>query len=340
MPIEDSRQALAKVRPFYESLLQTALMLIRGELAAKGIRVLSVEGRVKTEESFTSKVASKNYSNPVEDMTDICGIRIISYLPNQTFNIIECIRELFEIDEKNSSDRADVLGDDRVGYTSNHLVCTLGKSREKLPEYRVIYSLKFEIQIRTVLQHAWAELAHGKSYKFSSRLPSDLQRQLNLQAGALELIDRGLADLSDAIDRYAEATSETEDAVLSEHINTISLINYFSLMIAPDKRLDVDGSVDELVDEVTAFGIERVRDMHKLVDATLKAYWQKQRQTTIFGFVRDVLMYADIDRYFKQSFKKRWHGIRLDEFGLLRDRHGDAKVQRNLKVHDIDVQED
>ena len=97
------------------------------------------------------------------------------------------MKTIFDVDEANSSDRSKVLKEDKVGYKSVHIVEKLGKQRADLVEYKGIYDLKFEIQIRTVLQHAWAELTHDRSYKIDVVLPPHIQRKINLHAGLLEL---------------------------------------------------------------------------------------------------------------------------------------------------------
>lgn len=43
---------------------------------------------------------------------------------------------------------------DQTGYRSVHFVCDIGSARAALPEFNGLSGLKFEIQIRTVLQHA------------------------------------------------------------------------------------------------------------------------------------------------------------------------------------------
>jgi putative GTP pyrophosphokinase len=51
------------------------------------------------------KCSRKSYSNPREEMTDISGIRIITFLESQVAQIIELVRANFDVDEKNSLDK-------------------------------------------------------------------------------------------------------------------------------------------------------------------------------------------------------------------------------------------
>src|SRR5262249_14104459 len=155
-----------------------------------------VSCRVKSIESAIEKIARKEYTNPVKQITDLSGIRVITYLEEQVSAVSAVVKELFEVDAKNSLDRTEILGEDRVGYRSTHFVCKLGKKRLQLPEYQALGDLKFEIQIRTVLQHAWAELAHDRSFKFGAALPAIIQRKLNLYSGLLEIADSAFDEIS------------------------------------------------------------------------------------------------------------------------------------------------
>ena len=179
----DQKSFLIEVLPKHERLTNAVRSLIENMLKERNIEYLSVTGRVKGLNSAMEKIQRKDYSNAEEQLTDLSGIRIITYLEQQVIQISSVIRDLFEIDEANSLDRSEVLGHDRIGYRSTHFVCLLGKNRHELPEYESLGPLKFEIQVRTVLQHAWAELAHDRSFKFGTALPGKIQRKLNLYSG-------------------------------------------------------------------------------------------------------------------------------------------------------------
>ena len=158
------------VLPRHERLTRAVVSLLENMLIEKKIEYLSVTGRTKTLESALEKINRKKYGDAEDRLTDLSGVRVITYLESQVTEATDTIRLLFDVDEKNSLDRSRVLGSDKMGYRSAHFVCTLGKAREGLPEYEMLGQLKFEIQVRTVLQHAWAELAHDRSFKFGPGL--------------------------------------------------------------------------------------------------------------------------------------------------------------------------
>jgi ppGpp synthetase/RelA/SpoT-type nucleotidyltranferase len=121
--------------------------------------------REKEIDSFAKKIERKEYTNPVEEMTDLAGIRIITYVESEIAPIRSIVEKNFDIDWTKSSDKSDELGIDKVGYKSVHYVAKLKKDRSVLPEYHRLKDMFFEIQIRTILQDAWAEVEHHINYK-------------------------------------------------------------------------------------------------------------------------------------------------------------------------------
>ena len=112
-----------------------------------------MESRAKTVESFKGKVEreDKDYTDPLNEITDLSGVRIISYYNSDVDEISNLIRREFEIDEKNSVDKRKIDEEDRFGYQSSHLVVSLSDSRQDLFEWSAFKGLRAEIQVRTVL---------------------------------------------------------------------------------------------------------------------------------------------------------------------------------------------
>ncbi|MBC2855519.1 hypothetical protein H3N56_03290 [Cetobacterium sp. 2A] len=189
----------------------------------------SIASRAKSSESFSKKVERKEYSS-LESATDLCGIRVITFLESETKIVESVLRKIFLIDEMRSEDKSENLGEDKVGYKSIHLVATLPESMLKMQEFERFKNLKFEIQVRTILQHAWAEVEHDKNYKFSGQLPPDIKRRFKLLAGFLEIADREFENISKEITEYEKKVSEEiADNKLQEiGINSTSLGKYLN----------------------------------------------------------------------------------------------------------------
>ncbi len=304
--------------------------LIEGELIERSIEYMNVTSRVKTRDSISDKIDRKKYSDYGYQLTDITGVRVISYLESGLGKIEEAVRDLFLIDNKNSFDRAQVLGSDRIGYRSVHYVCSLGPQRGGLQEYRDLSELKFEVQIRTVLQHAWAELAHDRSFKFGASLPTAIERKLNLYAGMLEIIDQGFDSISNEIDSYAEVISNSDDIDLLElEINSTTLKQYLSnLNEASGFELEEVDFKHDLIAEMSNFGIKTIADLDKLIDhGFIDSYNRYFDQDNYIGFVRQVMLFNDIGKYAKSGFN--WEAIDSNSVKALIERHG-SKVVRDI----------
>jgi ppGpp synthetase/RelA/SpoT-type nucleotidyltranferase len=253
------------VRPIYKKLSIKVESIITELLEENNINVHNVYSRAKDIDSFSSKVSKKGYTNPEKDIHDLAGIRVISYVESDLEIISNIIKETFKIDEKNSIDKKKELGIDKVGYQSVHFVAELKSDRISLPEYRKFKNLKFEIQIRTILQHAWAEIEHDRNYKFSGQLPEEIKRRFTVLAGALELADREFNSIAHAIDEISEEVSKaTKSGELDIPINSTTLNSYLNDKLENLIKKGAIKNSQPLVDE-----LEEIETLHKFKINTL-----------------------------------------------------------------------
>ena len=175
MILDEYREA----QPMLERMKEEVLALLRDALDRNGIIVTAVEARIKTEESLSGKLALKGakYAS-MEDITDILGARIVTFYTDDVDRIAAMAEKLFEIDWDNSVDKRKLHQLDSFGYNSLHYIC-------KLPGY----PLRFELQLRTTLQHAWAAINHDIGYKTGVEIPREYMRRMNRLAGILEMVD-------------------------------------------------------------------------------------------------------------------------------------------------------
>lgn len=164
--------------------------------------IMDVSHRVKTPKSLEKKLNKKfGKYQTIYDITDLCGIRIICYFADSVDKIAECIRKTFVLDEKNSIDKKAHLQATQFGYLSLHCICTLRPDSGYDEE---LCKISFEIQIRTVLQHAWAEIEHDLGYKSDFGIPRIIRRNFSRVAGLLELADEQFVSLRNSSAAYSE----------------------------------------------------------------------------------------------------------------------------------------
>lgn len=168
------------------------------------ISIHSIHFRVKEESSLKEKIEKKNKYESISDITDIIGLRVITYYSSDTDKVEEIIKSEFSVDVKNTIDKRKTHEPDRFGYMSLHYVVSLNKKRLSLPEYENFKGMKFEIQIRTILQHTWAEIEHDLGYKSKTSVPTHIRRKFSMLSGTLELIDGAFIDIKESLSDYVE----------------------------------------------------------------------------------------------------------------------------------------
>lgn len=154
-----------------------------------------VEAREKTIASFAEKAARKfeKYKDPVHQITDLCGARIIVPTLDQATMLCRVIRDNFVIDELNSDDAGARLKDIEFGYRAVHFVVQLDRKKNRILGVKVplktIDDRKAEIQVQTMAQHTWAAITHDRLYKSGFEVPSRLRRLGHRIAALLEDAD-------------------------------------------------------------------------------------------------------------------------------------------------------
>lgn len=169
---QEAVTAYLKVRDFYRDLAVAVRRIVDECLRQRSIRFHSVEARTKDPGSLGRKAAipaesdsnRPKYEKPLEQITDLAGIRIIAYFPSTLAEIDRMLADEFEVVER--SDKSEILiEEDRFGYQSVHYLVRIGARRCSFAEYARFSGAVAEIQVRTILQHAWAEIEHDIQYK-------------------------------------------------------------------------------------------------------------------------------------------------------------------------------
>jgi ppGpp synthetase/RelA/SpoT-type nucleotidyltranferase len=203
-------------KPVYDHYARVLTEILRAAAELCAPQAI-VQARAKSVPSFAEKAIRKafKYDNPVEQLTDLCGARIIVHFQEQVEEICRLIRREFEIDEANSLDLRSRLRTAEFGYLSFHFIVMPNKDEilgVKIPP--AIRNKKAEIQIRTLLQHAWADMSHDRLYKSPIKVPEYWVRESARLAAIMENSDRSFARMAGILDaytvNYAARMSQTE----------------------------------------------------------------------------------------------------------------------------------
>jgi len=182
----------------YVRFTQKLEALLTDLLLANAIAYHVIESRTKDVQSFRDKItrSSKAYTDPITELTDLSGIRVIAYYQDDAASIGRLIESEFQVDQHQSL--IQVPAPTEFGYRSSHYVVQLSEVRSRLMEWHGLGHLKAEIQVRTVLQHAWAAISHKLQYKREDDVPAQLRRKLFRLSALFELADDEFVSLRDA----------------------------------------------------------------------------------------------------------------------------------------------
>ncbi|MFK4083530.1 GTP pyrophosphokinase family protein [Kribbella sp. NPDC020789] len=199
----------------------------------EGINYLTATARAKDPESFLAKAAKPHpddpnrpkYDMPLEQITDLVAARVITFLVEAVERVCEVIEEEFEIVEHTDMG-AHTRAQGVFGYASKHYLVRLNAHRRELPEYAVLKNLTMEIQVRTAVQHAWAEFEHDIRYKLD--IPPDrkpeFDRRFLLAAALMELADNEFTE----IDRLYRQLAAAEPEKTLRELNPATLTTYLT----------------------------------------------------------------------------------------------------------------
>lgn len=337
---EEIAKWLDDILPKHERLTGVALALFRNLLQPHAADILEITGRTKDRDKVLEKISRKNYKNPMIEVTDLSGIRVTTYFENSIAPVCALVRKVFNIIEIDSVDQSIALGVDRIGYRSMHFVCNLGTNRETLPEYAGLANLPFEIQIRTVLQHAWAELSHDRAYKFRGKLRDDLQRRVNLCSGMLEMIDREFVSIVKDIDEYEDLVkSQTTSETLELSLDSISITKFLDDTQKNKKiTLEDTGNINSAIAELQTFGINLISELDILMTDEFIEYCKSLGKAYLskIGLLRLIMLYSDIDKYISLGLFI-WKQVPTKYWSVLVNKYGKHKMDAIAKQFGVSI---
>ncbi|MDH7487213.1 MAG: RyR domain-containing protein [Anaerolineae bacterium] len=196
-------------RPRYVTFAQTLRQVLE-QAARRYAPEAIVQTRAKSIASFAEKIQRKKakYRDPVNQITDLCGGRVITHTPEEVKAICAFIEQHFDVDRANTIDVSQRLKPTEFGYRSVHYIVQFRPGIFPTKDINVaipqeVLGLKAEIQVRTILEHAWADFNHRLVYKSPFPVPARWQREFAGLAAMLERVDNAFAAIEAGLKTYA-----------------------------------------------------------------------------------------------------------------------------------------
>ncbi|MDQ7991769.1 MAG: DUF429 domain-containing protein [Propionicimonas sp.] len=263
-----------RLQPRVEDAARRLAAWLTTVLDDAGINYQYVSWRGKGVESFAAKtdrmLAGRTlYPDPLADITDQVGARVITYVSSDVTAVADLVRD--QLGVVTDKDLGRLAADEgRFGYVSRHLQVELSPLWLGSASAEGLRVASAQIQIRTVLQHAWAEFEHDIRYKgtIPEALAPDLNRRFTLAAGLLELADREFEVIRDSMRRQAgagETGPEASDSRIGNQELTAFLAGHY-----PDagwSRTDHYTWISGLLLELGISSLRELADLLRTVDS-------------------------------------------------------------------------
>lgn len=229
---EENIKVLTIVKDMYQSLI-TSLLFDQNDFSNP-----QIEARIKDKKECISKFERK-YLNDIKSedltdstsivkakLTDLIGLRVICSYDDEIYKIKNIFKENFNI--LSETDKSEKLTqNNKFGYKGLHLDVKLKSDRANLKEYEKIKDFQVEIQIRTIIQHAWSSLEHKILYK-KENIP-ELNRAAERLAALFEIADSEfirLRDKTEELKSESEKIIESKEKTEKQTINSITFYQF------------------------------------------------------------------------------------------------------------------
>lgn len=241
---------------------------LRAAVEREGIKTHSISARVKEKQSYLEKISRKGYKDPLREVDDIVGVRVVCLFTADLPKLRRLVHEVFAVLVE--EDKVEGGAADSFGYMSVHYVCNLHPDNAG-PRYIGLSGLRFEVQCRTILMDAWANVSHYLAYKGEASIPEPLRKDFHALAGLFYVADKHF-------ELFFHETEESKAAAVnaaahahkaegqSTPINRDTLLALLSV-VYPDREAPELEEASELAQEVALAKYETVEQ----VEADLKA---------------------------------------------------------------------
>ncbi len=256
--------------PIYRSLEGEVKYILSDALKEAGIKIHTVESRVKKFHSIQAK--RKNVSNNPE-INDVVGARVVCLFRSDLKVIDDIITNEFDVISKDDKINK---SNDSFGYMSIHYIACLADAVSGR-RYDAIKRTIFEIQVRTLCMHAWAAISHYLDYKTEQDIPEHLRKDLNALSGLFYVADSQYEQLYDARqDALNSAVAELNSGISKGTSINLDSMTALLKQLFPNRRLD-SSDVSELVSELIEAGFKSTEEVSREVTNRLAELEKSER---------------------------------------------------------------
>ena len=260
----------------YERVREEAVYVLNKRIDARGIKLHSLNSRVKELASLEAKAERKGYSSPLEETPDVVGIRVVVLFRADIGQVGEIVDSEFDVVDNSDT----VTGADdpsTFGYMSQHFVARLPSTLVG-PRYEGLNDYRFEVQVRTILMDAWANVSHYLAYKNESSIPAELRRDFDALSGLFYVADSHFELFSNQTRLVREEADQQLAGNAHEVPLNLDTLTAFFQQHFPDRSHTSRAGVADLVAELLEFGFKTVGDVQEMLTAAEDLFLAHERE--------------------------------------------------------------
>lgn len=276
----DKTEAEFRLRePLFKRLETEATYILETALKKSGIKTHSLPTRVKTLDSFVDKVKRKDSQDPFREIRDIVGLRVICLFLSDIPRVGDVIRGAFNILSEDDKVGGAEVGS--FGYMSVHYIAEMKKEYAGA-RYDDLRGMPFEIQVRTILMDAWANVSHYLDYKSDEDVPTDLRRDFYAVSGLFYVADSHFElffkSSAQSKRQAVRSATEADPSLLKQELNLDTLAAYLAARL-PDREASGSKDYSELIGQLRTVGYKTIGDVDQMLSRTSGAFaaYEKRR---------------------------------------------------------------
>lgn len=249
----------------YEQLCSEISYILKKRLNDSGIEFSTISSRAKTLNSFLEKIERKSYKDPFIEITDFAGVRVVYLYQKDLERIENEIKSEFNVIER--IDKLNEKGTDKFGYGAIHFIVQIGK-KSTGARYEDLKKLNCEIQVRTVMQDAWAIIDHHLVYKHESEIPTNLQRKMNSLAGLFETADNQFDTIRFERENYLKKLEDSIGTVnfLDNELNLDTFQTYLKWKFPTLKIAYFENQPMIIFKGISSFNFKTLKELDHIID--------------------------------------------------------------------------
>lgn len=193
MSMQEISQAYARHYLSWKAYMTELTGRISSLLEEDQIR-FSMKSRIKALESLSEKISFLGSQGDQQEIKDLLGLRVVVPFQEGVEQVVTSLRQHFPVDEIER--KSDQLSYREFAYDSVHVCVPIERDLGLPGCCRPV----IEVQVRTILQDAWAEVEHELIYKNHFRFPNNesIRKKLAALNANLTLSDMIFQEIRDS----------------------------------------------------------------------------------------------------------------------------------------------